>query len=397
MSLSPTALDRFDLNQETAAINVNLQEHDYDGDIKLLQFYRPHRLSSLVPLFIFLVQGLLESVMKTVHYFAKLGNVLVLKAEQMSAFALEEDRMSVWIQALRRYGSCFAIVLAYGNALNLVTEAVKGSKFVSSEIEAVVHINQDGADSFPALSSSVVISDHLREDIPLLSIADASIRSELLNASIQQVLQRTLREQCLDWTWQFEQTDRLLLPKLAKLAEKNPEKWEATPAVGAVIEGTNFLPMKLMLDGHHEHSPEIVLNSYPNIGLIIDLSGDNDSYNRNRFERGAAFENTAVIYHRSLPLASKSVPSNQEISKFLQIVDDYNRLLARNSEGKLIAVHCHYGFNRTGILICAYLIERMGWTVDEALAAFAKARPPGVKHQNYLDKLYLRYIDKNKN
>uniref|UniRef100_A0A8K9X6Q3 RNA guanylyltransferase and 5'-phosphatase n=1 Tax=Oncorhynchus mykiss TaxID=8022 RepID=A0A8K9X6Q3_ONCMY len=41
-------------------------------------------------------------------------------------------------------------------------------------------------------------------------------------------------------------------------------------------------------------------------------------------------------------------------------------------------VHCTYGFNRTGFLICAYLVEKMDWSIEAAVAAFAQARAPGI-------------------
>jgi protein-tyrosine phosphatase len=33
----------------------------------------------------------------------------------------------------------------------------------------------------------------------------------------------------------------------------------------------------------------------------------------------------------------------------------------------LIGVHCTHGVNRTGYLICRYLIERLQWTPEDAL------------------------------
>ena len=44
-------------------------------------------------------------------------------------------------------------------------------------------------------------------------------------------------------------------------------------------------------------------------------------------------------------------------------------------------------------MICAYLIEEVHVTVQEALKRFKAARPPGIKHQNYIDKLVLRYSE----
>lgn len=49
------------------------------------------------------------------------------------------------------------------------------------------------------------------------------------------------------------------------------------------------------------------------------------------------------------------------------------------------------GFNRTGFILCAYLIEVCGLTVQEALDAFKAARPPGVKHEDFVEELHERY------
>jgi hypothetical protein len=49
------------------------------------------------------------------------------------------------------------------------------------------------------------------------------------------------------------------------------------------------------------------------------------------------------------------------------------------------------GFNRTGFVVCSYLIECCGLSVDEAMESFAEARPPGVKHEKFINELYARY------
>jgi hypothetical protein len=49
------------------------------------------------------------------------------------------------------------------------------------------------------------------------------------------------------------------------------------------------------------------------------------------------------------------------------------------------------GFNRTGFVVCSYLIEHCGLSVEQALASFARSRPPGVKHERFRDELHARY------
>src|SRR5699024_4976403 len=56
-----------------------------------------------------------------------------------------------------------------------------------------------------------------------------------------------------------------------------------------------------------------------------------------------------------------------------------------------IAVHCTHGFNRTGFLICSYLVLVHKWDMEQAVHEFAKARPPGIYKQDYIDELFRRY------
>jgi protein-tyrosine phosphatase len=44
------------------------------------------------------------------------------------------------------------------------------------------------------------------------------------------------------------------------------------------------------------------------------------------------------------------------------------------SEGKKVAVHCHAGRGRTGLIICAYLIYKYSYTADKAVEEFKRSR-----------------------
>lgn len=50
-----------------------------------------------------------------------------------------------------------------------------------------------------------------------------------------------------------------------------------------------------------------------------------------------------------------------------------------------------YGFNRTGFVVCSYLCQACGLSVEQALESFAAARPPGVKHEKFIRELHARY------
>lgn len=60
---------------------------------------------------------------------------------------------------------------------------------------------------------------------------------------------------------------------------------------------------------------------------------------------------------------------------------------------EIIGVHCTHGFNRTGFLIASYMVEKMDCSVEAALLAFAKMRPPGIYKDDYIKELFKRYED----
>jgi protein-tyrosine phosphatase len=89
-----------------------------------------------------------------------------------------------------------------------------------------------------------------------------------------------------------------------------------------------------------------------------------------------------------------------EVEAFIKLVDSLRSAQKQRAETErwsgqcVIGVHCHYGFNRTGYFIVCYLIERCGFGVKEAIEAFAKARPNGIRHSHFLDRLHVRYTSK---
>jgi len=57
-------------------------------------------------------------------------------------------------------------------------------------------------------------------------------------------------------------------------------------------------------------------------------------------------------------------PEDKEVVRFLQIVIDPKRTP--------IFVHCHYGSNRTGIMVVIYRVVVCGWTKEEAIKEMTK-------------------------
>jgi protein-tyrosine phosphatase len=61
-------------------------------------------------------------------------------------------------------------------------------------------------------------------------------------------------------------------------------------------------------------------------------------------------------------------------------------------EGAVIAVHCHYGFNRTGFFLVSYMVEKLGWRLQDALEEFTEKRAPGIRHEHFVNELFVRYM-----
>lgn len=60
-----------------------------------------------------------------------------------------------------------------------------------------------------------------------------------------------------------------------------------------------------------------------------------------------------------LPLEAETPPSPQEVARFLALVDDPAR--------RPVLVHCQHGVVRTGMLVAAFQVARLGWSNERAL------------------------------
>ncbi|VDN17268.1 unnamed protein product [Gongylonema pulchrum] len=56
--------------------------------------------------------------------------------------------------------------------------------------------------------------------------------------------------------------------------------------------------------------------------------------------------------------------------------------------GSMIGVHCTDGVNRSGYLICRYLIDRLGWSSHDAIDAFERARGYTIERGSYVQALH---------
>ncbi|TGZ77944.1 alpha/beta-hydrolase [Ascodesmis nigricans] len=201
----------------------------------------------------------------------------------------------------------------------------------------------------------------------------------------------------LGWQLSYLKEDKWML--------KNLKKWESIQAVSPRIIGrikdpktglkvekaTPFRAMKtLRQNDQNGHNPIDFSQNYGDVGHVIDISHEQPPYDPETF-------GSDIVYHKYATV-SKIPPTKNEVRGFITLIDS---ILSSNPSNpssptthqthNLIAVHCHYGFNRTGFLLCCYMIERLGFSVPEAIAAFKEARPPGIRHPHFVSEMFERY------
>lgn len=166
---------------------------------------------------------------------------------------------------------------------------------------------------------------------------------------------------------------------------KNLYKWQAVRPVSDPIAGI-FRAMKTLREIDDTHSPEKFVRDWKGkIKAVIDISHESPVYDPKGLDEGG------IEYHK-FPTVSKIPPTAEEVKEFVKLVDRL-RWTPNSPEAdiSLIGVHCHYGFNRTGFFLCCYLIEKEKFSVQQAIDEFRIHRPPGIRHEHFLDTLFVRY------
>uniref|UniRef100_A0A3P9A8P9 mRNA-capping enzyme n=1 Tax=Esox lucius TaxID=8010 RepID=A0A3P9A8P9_ESOLU len=173
-----------------------------------------------------------------------------------------------------------------------------------------------------------------------------------------------------------------------------PPRWRNCPRRGQPVAG-KFLPMKTMLGPQYDDKVPEENRFHPNMlsqylkslkvkmGLLVDLTNTSRFYDRNEIEK------EGVKYVKLQCKGHGECPTTETTNMFIRLCEHF----MEKTPTELIGVHCTHGFNRTGFLICAYLVEKMDWSIEAAVAGFAQARAPGIYKGDYLRELFRRYGD----
>ena len=182
----------------------------------------------------------------------------------------------------------------------------------------------------------------------------------------------------LGWQLQYLSTE-------GKWDVKNLVKWQAVQPVSEPIAHI-FRAMKTLREVDELHCPSKFVEDWKGkVKAVIDISHESPVYDPK------ALDNGGIEYHK-FPTVSKIPPTPSDVQDFITLVDTLrNQKGSLGTDDRVIGIHCHYGFNRTGFFICSYLIEKEGYTVQDAIDEFQRQRPPGIRHDHFIDTLFARY------
>ncbi|XP_064631105.1 RNA/RNP complex-1-interacting phosphatase-like [Lineus longissimus] len=176
----------------------------------------------------------------------------------------------------------------------------------------------------------------------------------------------------------------------AKRIFKIPGRWQPYTPVGDQIAGTRFISFKVPLKEEFNINLSEVERFTPKdliakvsekslqLGLVIDFTYTDRYYDSKEImDAGVEYEKIKTVGH--------NIPDREIVERFTSVVQKFLEDNADNE--KLIGVHCTHGVNRSGYILCRYMIDHLGLEPDAAIEAFNKARGHDLERENYLCEL----------
>lgn len=157
-----------------------------------------------------------------------------------------------------------------------------------------------------------------------------------------------------------------------------PDRWEMYTKFGKQVLGTRFVPFKVPLRAEmamkvpdeERFMPKDLIDHFKrenlNVKMVIDLT------NTNRYYDPSLLEKHNIHYVKLCCNAYDQAPEEKTVQEFVELVEKF-RLNCPN-EDHLIGVHCTHGLNRTGYMICRYIMHSFEVSAQEAIDRFNSAR-----------------------
>uniref|UniRef100_A0A914ZVZ0 RNA/RNP complex-1-interacting phosphatase n=1 Tax=Parascaris univalens TaxID=6257 RepID=A0A914ZVZ0_PARUN len=175
---------------------------------------------------------------------------------------------------------------------------------------------------------------------------------------------------------------------------KLPQRWCKYCPVKHVVRGTRFIPFKTPLGSNFftKHGSNLgdvfetktllahVRKRGEEIGLVIDLTATDRYYDPREWTE------CDVKYMKIKCMGHAAHYQEENIHRFFEAVTVF---LTQNADNnRLIGVHCTHGINRTGYMICRYLVEVEGWDPKIAIQQFELSRGHKIERAQYMNSLY---------
>ncbi|XP_057295473.1 RNA/RNP complex-1-interacting phosphatase-like [Hydractinia symbiolongicarpus] len=171
-----------------------------------------------------------------------------------------------------------------------------------------------------------------------------------------------------------------------------PSAWKKYSISGKPIGNTQIICIKTPVTIKHL-TPEELLSYISKahgckLGLIIDLTDTNKYYNPQEFV-------ALNIVHYKIQCKGMQLPSEDIVEHFNTIVSRFVK--EHHYSKKHVAVHCLTGVNRTGYLVCRYLMDVLKWDAVKAINTFQNARGHNLEHENLINALIHHKIPPDEN
>ncbi|KAL5286371.1 DUSP11 family protein [Megaselia abdita] len=172
---------------------------------------------------------------------------------------------------------------------------------------------------------------------------------------------------------------------MGKVKNGVPDRWYNYKSLGSVIEGTRIIAFKVPLqfaqiDKNTEEDYRLnvdkLIKKLPNLGVVIDLTNTSRYYNPTELEKNG-------VIHAKIFVPGHVIPRSDLRNSFRSYVKSF--LEENKDNDKIIGVHCTHGVNRTGFMICDYLVHELKMHPLEAIKVFEAARKHPIERENYRD------------
>jgi len=169
-----------------------------------------------------------------------------------------------------------------------------------------------------------------------------------------------------------------------------PNGWLDYSKMGDLVENTKFIALKTPLctkfykdvsnkeTFYCKDAVQMVQDKGFRVGMVLSLSNTDRHYDRNDFIE-------SDIFFEKLKVPGQVIPSDWIIKMFCSKVAKFEEKNKENNS--IILVHCTHGLNRTGFLVCSYLMRNKGLIASKAIDCFEKARGHKISRETYLTEL----------